>query len=300
MTTSTNTSAISHAATANFRVWGTQLSGMLDTIGFIKSADTGQIDWATVTRPGVNTSGGYEIRYMNDSLHGTAPIYVKLEYGTGAAADYPGMWVTIGTGSNGSGTITGILLVREAMQGDGFALDTTVGTKVSYACMARGCVWFAYKTENRNSTLYPVFVMSIERTKDDAGAISADGFVYYRGVNGYGAYSGWADFFMFSGGYTASTNSSLVIFGGQYAFMPYNLGALATIVAGVPGDYQIARHYHTNPQIRPLLCTVSLSPGDAITKGTTFTATVLGVTASTYICTGRAFSYYDYFGMIWE
>lgn len=300
MTTSTNTSIISHAATANFRVWGAELSGMLDTIGFTKSSDTGQINWATVTRPGVSTSAGYEIRYLNDSLNGTAPIRVKLEYGTGTSAAYPNMWITIGTGSDGSGTITGILLAREEMQGAGFALDSTVATKVSYACMARGCAWFAYKTENRNGTLYPAFVMSIERTKDDAGAITADGFVYHRGPLGLGASASWADFFMFSGGYTASTSPSLSYFGGQYAFMPYGLGALSTIVAGVPGDYQIARHYHTNPEIRPLLCTVSLSPGDSISKGTTFSATVLGVTASTYISVGTAFSYYDHFGMIWE
>lgn len=302
MTTATSTSVISHANTTQFRAWGLELSNMLTTIGFIKSADTGQINWGTVTRPAVGVSGGYEIRYMNDSLHGTAPIYVKLEYGTDAVnAAYPAMWITIGTGSSGAGAITGTVIAREQFQGGAYPLDSIVAAKASYACMSNGCVWFAFKTKNRN-TSFPAFVMSIERTKDNAGASTGDGFVFHRGAYLYGNASSFSAVYIFATGYTITSAGYLEFGGGSggYAFMPYGIGASGTIVGGVPGNMQLARHYLATPEIRPLLCTVSQSVGDAITEGTTFTATVLGVTSHTYMSLERAFSNVDHFGAIWE
>lgn len=303
MTTSTSTSVISHAGTAQFRAWGLELSNMLTTIGFIKSADTDQIDWETVTKPAVGVSGGYEIRYMNDSLHGTAPIYCKLEYGTDAgSAAYPAMWITIGTGSSGAGAITGTVIAREAFLGNGLALDSLVLSKASYACMSNGCVWFAFKTKNRATSIFPAFCMSIERTKDNAGASTGDGFVFHRGPFSYGNASSSSTVYIFATGYTVS-GANFIEFGGGsggYAFMPYGIGIGGTVVGGVPGNMQLARHYLVTPEIRPLLCTVSQSVGDAITLGTTFTATVLGVTSHTYMSLEKAFSYYDHFCAIWE
>lgn len=303
MTTATSTSVISHAGTTQFRAWGLELSNMLTTIGFIKSSDTGQINWASVTRPAVGVSGGYEIRYMNDSLHGTAPIYVKLEYGTDAAsAAYPAMWITIGTASNGSGTITGTVIAREAFLGNSLVLDTTVVAKVSYACMSNGCVWFAFKTKVRVSSTFAAFCMAIERTKDSSGTSTADGFVFHRGPYGYSNASGHSTVYIFGTGYTVSSLGYVEFGGGSggYAFMPYNIGVTGTVVSGVPGSMQLARHYLVTPEIQPLLCMVGQSVGDAITLGTTFTATVLGVTSHTYMSLEKVFSNHDHVCAIWE
>lgn len=303
MTTATSTAVISHAGTTQFRAWGSELSGQLTTIGFIKSSDTGQINWTTVTRPAVGVAGGYEIRYMNDSMHSTAPIYVKLEYGTDAAnAAYPAMWITIGTGSNGSGTITGIVVAREQFQGGASALDSTVLAKVSYACMSNGCVWFAFKTKVRVSSTFPAFCMAIERTKDNSGTSTGDGFVYNRGTYLYGNASSSTTVYIFGTGYTVNSTGAADFGGGSggYAWMPYGIGTTGTIVSGVPGNMQLARHWLVTPEIRPLLCTVSQSVGDAIASGTTFTATVLGVTSHTYMSLERAFSNVDHICAIWE
>ena len=49
MANATFTAVSSSANTTNFRLWGGGLSGAITTAGFIKTADTGQVDWATVT-----------------------------------------------------------------------------------------------------------------------------------------------------------------------------------------------------------------------------------------------------------
>lgn len=300
MTTSTFTSVISHASTTTFRVWGLELSNALTAVGFIKSGDTGQINWATVTRPAVNVSGGYEIRYLNDSLHGTAPIYMKIEYGTNiTGAAYPAMWVTIGTGSNGSGTITGTIIAREELYLGNFVLDSTVATKTSYACMVTGCVWMAHKCKVRG-TYYPAFSWLLTRTWDSSGAATADGMVFYRtGGNGTN-YAAVATVYIFSTGYTDSSDSSLQLYGGGYSFMPYGMLNKATIVSGVPGDYQVARHYTVTPTIAPLVPIVDCSIVDGVTQGTTFTCTPVGASARTFIAVGHMFCVYGQHGLIWE
>lgn len=301
MTTSTFTSVISHASTTTFRAWGLELSNALTAIGFIKSADTGQINWATVTRPAVNVSGGYEIRYLNDSLHGTAPIYMKIEYGTNTTgAAYPGMWVTIGTGSNLSGTITGTIIAREEITQGVYPLDSTVATKTSYACMVTGCVWVAHKCKNRN-TYHPVFSWLLCRTWNSSGTATADGMVFYRMSPNGATYNTYATVYMFATGYTDSTDpAGTGIYGGQCTFMPYGMLNKATVVGGVPGDYQVARHYAPTPAIAPLVPILDCSIADGVTQGTTFSCTPVGATSRTFIAVEYMFGVYAQQGLIWE
>lgn len=304
MTTVTNTTVISNAGTTQFRAWGLEFSNALTAIGFIKSADTGQINWASVSRPGaIDTSAGYEIRYLNDSMHGSAPIYVKIEYGTGGATTTPGMWITIGTGSNGSGTITGTIVAREQTLGSAHALDSTALTKPSYYCMVDGCVWWVHKTRNRAGNTTPVHCFYLERTRDSAGVATAEGFAYYRGMFGWTfSYSASVVVYNFSTGYTYDFNTPNTIYGGGcYTFVPSPLVASGSIVGGTPGDHQVSRHYLAMPLIKALGTVVSSVDADGITEGTTFTATPLGVTARTFICmTKYAFSSTDAFCPVWE
>ena len=99
---------------ARFRALASFVSDNLTAGGLPKTADTGQINLATVTRPAVNTSGGYEIRRFDDALQATKPVFFKIEYGTGAGSPGTGIsfWLTIGTGSDGAGNITGTFFTR--------------------------------------------------------------------------------------------------------------------------------------------------------------------------------------------
>jgi hypothetical protein len=90
---------------ASLRTQGGWISTQLDNL-WPKTADTGQVDWATVTSQNANADDfrGYEIRKSNDGLK---DIYVKIEYGSGYGWYSWALRFTVGSGSNGSGTITG-------------------------------------------------------------------------------------------------------------------------------------------------------------------------------------------------
>ena len=92
-----------------------QITALLTAGGWIQTADTGQTSnatFATIYNGTLNSSSGYQIWRMNDSLQGTYPVFIKIEFGCGSVSNTPAMWVTIGTGSNGTGTITGIVIAR--------------------------------------------------------------------------------------------------------------------------------------------------------------------------------------------
>lgn len=112
MTTSLSTSVVDQSTDAGFRAWIVEWSAKLATVGLVQTADTGQINPVTVTRALANTAAGYEIWRFADSS-----FYIKFEYGSGAANNWPQMWSTMGTGSNGTGTITGTTDARAIFTG---------------------------------------------------------------------------------------------------------------------------------------------------------------------------------------
>lgn len=102
---------VGQASDGEFRAWGKAVSDAIQLGGIAKTTDTGQIDWETVSKPAaINTSQGYEIYRFADSLQSTAPVFFRLDYGSGSSAGYASLWLTVGTGSDGNGTITGVLI----------------------------------------------------------------------------------------------------------------------------------------------------------------------------------------------
>lgn len=97
----------SSSTNALFRDWGSKLSTAIQSVGFVKTADTGQIDWLTVTKASSsNAMAGYEIFRFNDTLQSTTPIFLRLEYG---GSDYVYFRTTVGKGTDGAGNITNVL-----------------------------------------------------------------------------------------------------------------------------------------------------------------------------------------------
>lgn len=184
----------------SFRAWGTGVDGTFVTVGWVRTSDTGQINFTSVAAPGAtSTSMGYSVFRMNDTLQATQPVFLKIEYGSSAASTAtPALWVTIGTGSDGAGNITGILRTRFHIAA-GAAGHTGVcyfsGDSGRYACT----LW----PLSSNANLY--MILSIERTKDAAGAVTSEGLLYFSGT--YNIYSGnQSQFIPFTGsapsGYT--------------------------------------------------------------------------------------------------
>ena len=98
---------------AAFRALFKWFSDNMTTSGWVKTGDTGQVDWTTVTKPTVaNTVAGYEIR-ESPTQSGYQKIYLKIEFGSGSAATYPAIWITLGTGTDGAGALTGTTTTRD-------------------------------------------------------------------------------------------------------------------------------------------------------------------------------------------
>lgn len=92
---------------AEFRTWGKGVSDGLAAVGMVKTADTGQIDWATAIRPAASAFAGYEMWRFSDALQATKPVFIKIEYGVASAITTPNMAFTVGTVTNGAGAFTG-------------------------------------------------------------------------------------------------------------------------------------------------------------------------------------------------
>jgi hypothetical protein len=139
----------------------------MTAVGFTKTADTGQIDWATVVKPpAVSTYQGYEIRVFSDALQSTNPIVVRFDFGSASAsANNCALKIQIGRASDGAGNL--------------------VGEKTTFVLINGGSSTTAYNgyvsgaTDRVNFALFAnsgyIFMFYVERTKDSSGAATVDG-----------------------------------------------------------------------------------------------------------------------------
>jgi len=149
---------------ARFKEWAQAISTAFSTFGWVQTADTGQVNWTTIASVPASGSPVYEIWRMGDVLHLTAPFYLKIEYGTNTGNSSPGVWVTIGTGSNGAGTLSNIV-TRQAI----FNTGLVVGGATQYTCkFAGGTNWFTMAMWYDYSPNTMTF--GVERSKDANGA----------------------------------------------------------------------------------------------------------------------------------
>jgi hypothetical protein len=150
---------------AHFRLWGLKLSLAIQACGLVMTADAGQINWATVTVAAASTSAGYEIYRFNDALQATAPVFIRFDYGTGMYGQ-AGFWFTVGSGSNGAGTITGNPVASD--KGEHYANGSNA------TIVSGGTSWIAICLGTVIQYSYTIVIL-IERTHDGAGADTAEG-----------------------------------------------------------------------------------------------------------------------------
>lgn len=174
MTTSTFSSFLDNTSTTGFRAWGSELSSNFAAVGMIQTSDTGQINWTTVTIPvAINTAAGYEIWKFSDSS-----LFVKWEYGTGSSTTNAQIWMTWGTGSNGSGTITGQTSTRSTM-GYGTNPNSTTTAYPSYMCATANAFSLVWKIGAGAGTNAYGFAC-VGKTVDATGTPNMNGFGVLR------------------------------------------------------------------------------------------------------------------------
>lgn len=283
---------------AAFRVIGSNISAKLAAVNtaiLTQTADTGQINWTTVTKPtATSTAAGYEIWKFTDSI-GT--FYFKFEYGTGgSAATRFGMWITVGTGSNGSGTITGIIGTRrQAIANANFL--STITNYTSHMCVIDGLFWFILAencsgTNTNGATSFQCQgIFSFMRTCDSSGAIDGTGFYMFSNQNDTGNWNAIAYCIAQStlrfdqAGFTPLP-SSFFTFG--LANQSSGTPLLGTdFGTGGNHDYQVMRHYAPmTPEIKAFPYCVSYFVGDA-PVATTASFAAIGSTSHTFLFTGN-------------
>jgi hypothetical protein len=144
-------------------------------MGLVQTADTGQINPATVSKPGgLDTVAGYEIWRFADAHQGSAPIFFKIEYGTGSGVDRPAVWLQVSSGSNGTGSLTGAPSQRR--QG-----RTTGAVAANHLHFFSGeldrftIAWAFYNPSSPPGVVSSVFFISVEREVNSLGARIAGG-----------------------------------------------------------------------------------------------------------------------------
>lgn len=276
MTTSSTVVDFSSFTTdAKFRTWGAACKAGLAAAGFVQTSDTGQIDWTTVTKPvATNTVAGYEIWRFADALQATKPIYFKVSYGSGgvASGNSPSATVQVGTGSNGTGTITGNNVTSAQGYSGSTAPANTTG-KVDFCFVSSigyGLLNFGYSL-NSTGTLggIPGGIFIIERSKDSSGAATGSAVGLTAGT--YASSLTWNDRSVnFDTATTFATNR------------PIHCGAPNVSYSLASGaDVPLYRHYIGAGILYRAIGRLSYY-GTDIADGTTFSTTAFGSTAHTY------------------
>lgn len=267
MTTLNYSSVLNQTTDAGYVAWRDELFAAFLTAGLVQTADTGQYTIGVGTRPGAGSVSGFIIMRLANSA-----LYFKLE--AGGSTTIANLWITVGTGSNGSGTLTGQLSSRRTIHSNNSATSAAVNY-VTYICVVTDAVSLIWKQNSCNTSLNPSAAFCAGRTADSTGATTSTGFgVLVEGINSE------RDSF-FQSVRTVATATT------------YTLGGAFTIAPGTPastalqnGDLQVYAWWLNVPDVQPFLwgCTYKVAE---VTESNTFTATLFGSTPHTYIACGK-------------
>lgn len=275
MTTQAWSTRWKHIDDATFQEWTQELYDKLIACGLVQTSDTGQLATPVVaSMPADFTTAGYWIFRFNDSLQGSAPIFIRVEPGTyfGTPNFYPRLRMRFGTGTDGAGTLTGLF---SAASGDN-AMIHTVGPATSdtawesFACHTEGFFGIAFKQGNGGGNGLFLVARSVDGsgTPTAAGAIACwgQGNPSLRVVQCY-RFTATAE------AYPLQTSSAQ----GSPCFAPHGRTS-----SQVGADFQAFVGFTITPQVTPVLgfCGVYASE---VGQGSTFSATLVGAAAHTYI-----------------
>lgn len=237
MTTATASILANASTEAALRTLGQAVSDLMTAAGLTKTSDTGQISWAGVTKAsGAGTLYGYEIRTVPTTI-GT--LLARFEYysastsGSGLSLKFQ-----VGTGSNGSGTLTGTF---------GAALSTVVTTNAMNDTSSMPCfaaTWdggFAVSLWPGHGTRGYRQLLIMDRTCDENGTMDSAGLIF--GATSLGSYMTPLMY-----GYSASLGVRAQ-FPSFPARIPYLSGALvASAVWDGKRPFAVVRHLTPAPR----------------------------------------------------
>lgn len=148
---------------ANFKSWAQAISTFLgSSAGWLQSSDTGQVNWSTISTPPGTGVYVYEMWQPNDGL---TNFYMKVEYGN-LGSNTPVMRISVGTGTNGAGGLTGYTMGGYATQNTGSSGNTNPYTSRLSGSPGR---FVAYLWENGPFSI----IFSVERSLNSSGVYTS-------------------------------------------------------------------------------------------------------------------------------
>lgn len=177
MATLTGTHVCDNSTLAHFKDWAQSISTAFSTFGWTQTTDTGQVNWTTIASVPAASNYVYEIWQAADTQASTTPIFIKVEYGSGSSgATRPSLRITVGTSSNGSGTITGSIISSAPWYPGGTSGGAPAQGSTLFNCYYSGDAGEIriYMWSSTSLTLGTVF--AIERSKDSSGNKTTDYF----------------------------------------------------------------------------------------------------------------------------
>lgn len=175
MATGTMTAA-AISDTTTFRVYAQFVHDAFVNGGWTVTGDTGQTVPSSQTYPGAgNTSAGYEVFAMADSLQATYPIYCRVDYYRANNAGAFGLKFTIGKSTNGAGTITNVLYTTTS---PGTSSTPSVANGVSFYSSGTNRVAINLCGQVSTALGTPISATctyGIERSCDNSGVPTGDG-----------------------------------------------------------------------------------------------------------------------------
>lgn len=177
MSTLSPSTAPDMTSDATFRIWGKSISDTVIALGWAQSPDTGQINWATATKPASPwTISGFQIFESTDASSSTHKMYMRIDYGCASTTSIPFMYVRAMTATDGAGNYVG------PVSGN-FQIYPGAGSSTAYrsrACGGTNRIAYAIWEEGGfGKTCF----FSVERTHDANGNDTTDGIMVFTGAS---------------------------------------------------------------------------------------------------------------------
>lgn len=276
---------------AGFRAWVAEIiNALTSTLTLTQTTDTGQINTTTVTRPAANTAAGYSIFRFNDTLQATSPVFIKLEYGCNSSTTGVQMWISVGTGSNGSGTLTGTAQISRmavCYSSGAPSSNTTSYTSRFVYNATYGFLGMAWKLAGNGSATACIGGFQVFRSNDTTGAATGDAvhcMANYYNNSGTTSAMGYLQTISYL---TTQVYPPVISNGNQWGTaagtggMPYSITSTS-----FSANAQVFPVVYMTPQLAfsAYVCYGLLSEQPL---GSTFTAAVVGTTSLTFLSVGQ-------------
>lgn len=136
--------------------------------GLVQTADTGQTNFTANTRATSVGAGGYTVYRFDDAHQGSYPLFIRIDWYQ-AVVGRLGFGITIGTGTNGSGTITGV--IRAIRQTSSSSAGSGAGLCDNYVSVGDGYLYLIMGVISGAAGNQVACGYIIERSTDEEGVV---------------------------------------------------------------------------------------------------------------------------------